>query len=502
MAESEAINTLTSPPLIEMIDISKGFPGVQALKGVSYSLKPGEIHAIVGENGAGKSTLIKTLTGVHQPDSGTLKLSGKTVSFAVPAEALACGITAIYQEFTLVESLTVRENLFLGREKSRRGFIDIGYEKNRAGEILEQLGIRIDPEKRVSTLTIAEQQLTEIAKALVTEAKILILDEPTAALAPREVDRLFHILRDLAGRGIGIIFISHRLDEIFAIADRITVMRDGETITTQETKSLDRAHLVEYMVGRSIDEEYPKTPAVGNDNMFEVRGLSGGRIRDISFSVRTGEVLGLAGLMGSGRTEIARLLFGADPKTSGEIYINGRKCDIDSPRDAIEQGICFLTEDRKAQGLVLQLSSKENFALPNLKSWSRFGMIDVGREAKRFSSRAEELNIKTAASSRPAAFLSGGNQQKLLIARWLETESQVIIFDEPTRGIDVGAKYEIYQLINKLAAEGRAIIVISSELPEILGICDRVLVMREGRITGEIIDVPGASQEDIMKLAI
>ncbi|MDD4051364.1 MAG: sugar ABC transporter ATP-binding protein, partial [candidate division Zixibacteria bacterium] len=452
---------------LQMREIAKAFPGVQAVKSGSFELAGGEIHALVGENGAGKSTLIKILTGAHQADAGDIILNGTLVTFDSPIAARHAGIAAIYQEFTLIPTMTVRENLFLGREKTRRGFIDASAERQTAAAVLARLGLDIDPESLVADLSTAHQQLVEIARALLTDAKILVMDEPTAAITPREVEKLFGILKELAGRGIGIIFISHRLDEIFAVADRVTVMRDGDTIGTWKTSELTRNTLIEHMVGRSLEEEFPKVAAQRGEICFEVNGLCGGKIRDVSFSVRRGEVLGLAGLMGAGRTETARLIFGADKKESGDIRLDGRTLDISSPREAIAGGICLLTEDRKMQGLVLKASALENFALPNLLSWSKGGFINRRKERSRFFARVDNLNIRLSGPDQHAEDLSGGNQQKLLVARWLETDSKVVIFDEPTRGIDVGAKYEMYLLINDLAAQGKVIIMISSELPEI-----------------------------------
>lgn len=488
--------------LLQMRGITKAFPGVQAVKSGSFELAAGEIHALVGENGAGKSTLIKILTGAHQADAGNILINGTSISFDSPITARRAGIAAIYQEFTLIPTMTVRENLFLGREKTRRGLVDSTFERQTAVRLLARLGTEIDPESKIADLSTAHQQLVEIARALQTEAKILVMDEPTAALTPREVDKLFGILRELAGRGIGIIFISHRLDEIFAVADRVTVMRDGDTIGTWKTAELTRAKLIEQMVGRSLEEEFPKVAAPRGEIGFQVQRLCGGKIRDVSFAVHRGEVLGLAGLMGAGRTEVARLIFGADKKESGDIRLDDRPLHITSPREAIAGGICLLTEDRKMQGLVLKASALENFALPNLLSWSKGGFINRRKERLRFFERVDNLNIRLSGLDQHAEDLSGGNQQKLLVARWLETNSKVIIFDEPTRGIDVGAKYEMYLLMNELAAQGKMVIMISSELPEILGMSDRILVMREGRIAGEIEDVPSATQEQVMALAI
>ncbi len=489
-------------PLLRLEAIRKTFPGVQAVKRGDFELRAGEIHALVGENGAGKSTLIKVLTGAHRADAGGIFIDGRAQSFSSPLQARDAGIACIYQEFAQFPALTVRENLFMGRERTRRGFFHAAHEHQTAAEAFRRLGVEIDPEARVADLNIAQQQLVEIARALVGEASILVMDEPTAALAPREVERLFSILRELAGRGIGIIFISHRLDEVLGIGDRVTVMRDGETIATRPIKDLSRGYLIEQMVGRTLDQEFPKVRAEIGSICLEVRGLTGGRARDVSFSIRRGEVLGLAGLLGAGRTDVARLIFGADRKTRGDVMLDRKPLRIRSPRDAIAAGICLLTEDRKAQGLVPTASSKDNFALSNYRHWSRWGWIDRRQELSRFQHHVKSLKLKVASPDQPAAHLSGGNQQKLLAARWLESDAQVVIFDEPTRGIDVGAKYEMYLLINELAAAGKAIMMISSELPELLGMSDRVLVMRRGEIRGEIADPQTATQQEIMAMAV
>ncbi|MBU0983896.1 MAG: sugar ABC transporter ATP-binding protein [candidate division Zixibacteria bacterium] len=485
-----------------MAAIRKSFPGVMAISSATFDLYTGEIHALVGENGAGKSTLIKILTGVHQMDAGSIRLDERPVSFRRPVDAQQAGIATIYQEFTLVPALTVAANIFLGHEVTGNGLLDHRRENRLAAELLGRLGAEFDPDTCVSDLTVAQMQIVEIARALARDAGILVMDEPTAALAPQEVSHLFGVLKELSGRGMGTIFISHRLDEVMAMADRITVMRDGATITTRGVDDFTRTDLIEQMVGRPIEQEYPRNTASPGETGFEVRSLSGGTVRDISFTARRGEVLGLAGLMGAGRTEVARLIFGADRKASGEILLDGRRLDISSPRDAIRSGVCLLTEDRKAQGLVLKASAKDNFALANLASWSRLGWIHQRREQRRFADRTASLNIRLAHSDQPAEELSGGNQQKLLVARWLETNSEVILFDEPTRGIDVGAKYDMYLLIGELAAQGKVVIVISSELPELLGICDRILVMRRGQVAGEVCDASKGTQEEIMALAV
>lgn len=488
--------------LLNMTGIQKSFPGVQALSGGSFDLRAGEIHALVGENGAGKSTLIKILTGAQSADAGVILLSDKQVNFKSPVAAHTAGISAIYQEFTLVPMLSVRENLFLGTRGSRIGWLDVESERQASVDILAKLGIALDPDAIVSALTVAQQQMVEIARAMLFDCRILVMDEPTAALAPREVDRLFELLRELAGRGVGLIFVSHRLDEILAISDRITVMRDGVTVACRTTGEWTRASLIEQMVGRSLDQEFPRVAHDVGETCLEISGLSGGKVCNVSISARRGEILGIAGLMGAGRSELARLIFGADQREGGEIKLNGRVLDIRSPRDAIRAGICLLTEDRKGQGLVLNASSIDNFALSNLSRWSKAGFINESTERSRFLARVEQLNIRIADPEQRAANLSGGNQQKLLVARWLETESQVVIFDEPTRGIDVGAKYDMYLLIGELAKQGKSVIVISSELPEILGICDRVLVIKQGSVSGEITGVRSATQEQIMAMAV
>ncbi|MGD1048201.1 MAG: sugar ABC transporter ATP-binding protein [Candidatus Krumholzibacteriaceae bacterium] len=491
-----------SSTLLEVSGLRKAFPGVQAIKDGSLELRAGEIHALVGENGAGKSTLIKILTGVHAPDEGTVAVDGEARRFASPIEAYRAGIAAIYQEFTLIPALSIAANLFLGREKTRLGAVQFRNEFDQANRALARLGLALHPDTRVSSLSISEQQLVEIARALLVDARILIMDEPTAALTPREVVKLFGILRELSAQGIGILFISHRLNEVLEIADRITVMRDGVTVSTQSAAGMSRGRLIELMVGRSLDDEFPKGGSKPGPVRLEVKALAGGKVREVSFSARAGEIIGLAGLMGAGRTEMARLVFGADGKKSGEVILDGRPLPIAGPQDAIRSGICLLTEDRKGQGLVLCASAKDNFAISSLGHWSRFGVLNLGKESGRFEEQRRALAIKLASPRQRADSLSGGNQQKLLVARWLEVDSQVIIFDEPTRGIDVGAKYEMYLLIRRLAAQGKVIILISSELPEILGMSDRILVMRAGRISGEITDVSSATQEQIMAMAV
>ena len=492
-----------SPPLLVMEGIEKSFPGVKALDGVSLQLHAGEVLALVGENGAGKSTLIKVLSGAHRPDAGRLLLEGEPLVVACPADAQRAGIAVIYQEFNLVPTLTARENIFLGQERTVAGFLRRRRERRAALELFSRMGVEIDPEAVCRSLTVAQQQVVEIAKALSLRARILVMDEPTATLSSDEVERLFAIIRDLKRQGIGVIYISHRLDEVFEVADRVMVLRDGQHIATRPVGEVTRDALIEMMVGRKLENEFPKERAEIGPPRLVVRDLARGRwVRGVSFCVRRGEVLALTGLVGSGRTETARLIFGADRPESGSVELDGRPLRIRGPRDAIRNGICLLTEDRKAHGLVLAHSVRENFALPNLPHLSRLGFVAGRREREALGRLAQSLRIRMTSPEQRVGTLSGGNQQKVVLAKWLEANSEVIIFDEPTRGIDVGAKYEIYLLMNRLAAQGKAILMISSELPEVLGMADRILVMHDGRITGEITDVASATQEQILRYAV
>ena len=502
--ESIADRTKERPvALLEMREIDKSFPGVQALNGVDLDLYSGEVLALLGENGAGKSTLIKILGGAHAPTAGNVLVGGREVDLSTPHASQAAGIGIIYQEFNLVPHLSARENIFLGQESGRGGFIDTGEERRKAFDLFRRLGTPIDPEQRCSDMTVAQQQVVEIAKALSQDARILVMDEPSATLTPQEVERLLKIVRELRTQGLGIIYISHRLEEVYEISDRIMVLRDGSHVATRPTGELGREALIELMVGRKLENEFPShEPRIG-DERLEVRELSRGTaVRDISFSARAGEILALTGLVGAGRTETVRLLFGADQPDSGSISLDGEALHFSNPRQAIRAGIGLLTEDRKGQGLVLMHSVRENFGLPNLEEFSRWGMVDRHNEQTSFSSFVDSLRIKVPHQDELARNLSGGNQQKVVLAKWLQRNCEVIIFDEPTRGIDVGSKYEIYLLIQELAAQGKVIIMISSELPEVLGLADRVLVMHEGRITGEITDVRNATQEDIMRMAV
>jgi ABC-type sugar transport system ATPase subunit len=486
-----------------MRGIEKAFPGVRALRGVDLDLHPGEVVALLGENGAGKSTLIKILAGAHTPDAGAIRIAGEEVAIADPLHARRLGVGVIYQELTLVPALSAAANVFLGQEPARGGWVRRGEEQQRAKELFDRIGVRVDPSTLCRDLSVAQQQVVEVARALALDARILVMDEPSATLTPQEVEHLFAIIRDLKRRGIGTLYISHRLDEVFAIADRVVVLRDGECVGSRPIQATTRDDLIRMMVGRRLEEEFPRRHSSIGEPRLVVRDLTRAtKVRGVSFCIRRGEVLGLTGLVGAGRTETARLIFGADPADAGIIELDGRALDLRGPRDAIRAGICLLTEDRKGQGLVLRQSVRENFALPNLRQFSRFGFVQRRAERVALVSHVALMRIKMADAEQPAQNLSGGNQQKVVLAKWLQHNCEVLLFDEPTRGIDVGAKVEIYHLINDLAAAGKAILFISSELPEVLGMADRILVMHEGRLTGEITDVAKATQEDIMNLAV
>jgi len=488
--------------LLQMRGIHKRFPGVHAIKGIDMDLYEGEVLALMGENGAGKSTLIKMLGGAHQPTEGTIELKGKEITIENPQVSQDLGIGIIYQEFNLIPHLTVRENIFLGNPKSKNGVIRKNEEHRHAQELFQKIGIEIDPEALCCKLSTAEQQIVEIVKALSSEVRLLVMDEPSATLTPQEVEGLFKIIRDLKQQGIGVIYISHRLDEIFDIADRVTVLRDGEYIGTKGIEKISRQEMIEMMVGRKVENEFPKHYQKIGSPVLEVSHLISDDVEDVSFTVHAGEVLGFTGLVGAGRTELMRLIFGADKKTSGSVQLHGEEIHINSPRDAIAKGIGLLTEDRKGQGLVLMHSVRENFGLPNLKLFSKNGVINGSEEKKRFARHIESMKIKIPHQEQLAKNLSGGNQQKVVLAKWLEQNCDVIIIDEPTRGIDVGAKYEIYMLINQLAEQGKAIIMVSSELPEVIGMSDRIVVMRSGKISAIVEDVQNTTQEILLDHAI
>ncbi len=490
-------------PLLVMRNMVKSFPGVQALRGVDLTLNRGEVLALLGENGAGKSTLMKLLGGAHLPDSGTIAVDGLEIAFNSPQTARMAGVAVIYQEFNLVPGLTASENIFLGQESSRIGLLEHRQERRLAEDLFRRLGVEIDLNVPCRRLSTAQQQLVEIAKALSLNARIIVMDEPTAALTSHETERLFVIIRDLRASGIGIIYISHRLDEIFTIANRVSILRDGANVGERPIAQITRTQLIEMMVGRELKNEFPARHSSIGPPRLEVSGLCRDQaVRDVSFSVGRGEILALTGLVGAGRTETVRLLFGADMQDAGEIRLDGHRLDIRSPRDAIAAGIGLLTEDRKLQGLVLSASVRENFGLPNIDRLSRLGFVRQGQERQEFARYTELLRIRIPNQEQLARNLSGGNQQKVVLAKWLARNCDVLIFDEPTRGVDVGAKYEIYLLMNQLAAEGKAIIMVSSELPEVLGMADRILVMYSGRVVGEIADAKNATQEQIMQLAV
>ncbi|MBN6043050.1 sugar ABC transporter ATP-binding protein [Citrobacter sp. ku-bf4] len=494
-----------SETFLQMNHITKRFPGVLALSNVDFTLRKGEVHALLGENGAGKSTLMKILSGVYQPDEGEIIFEGKPVSFSDPLSAQSAGITIIHQEFNLFPELTVEENIFIGREfcKNNRWRLDEKQQRQAATEILHKLNLNISPETLVADLTVAQQQMVEIAKAISVNAKILIMDEPTAALTETEIESLFQVTRLLKAQGTGIVYISHRLEELALIADRATVMRDGQYIDTVEYETVKISDLIAMMVGRELGNIYPRREArVHQEPVLEVSGLTRkGVLNNIDFTLNRGEILGFAGLMGAGRTELARAIFGADPIDSGTIKLNGKAIVIKGISDAIAQGISYLTEDRKKEGLALNLSVERNIMLGNYPEYAdRFGNVDAKRCQKMSEEQVRALRIKTPHLEQAALNLSGGNQQKIIIARWVCKDTDILIFDEPTRGIDVGAKLEIYELMNRLVAKGKSIIMISSELPEVLGMCDRILVMRSGRITGEL-TAGNATQEKIMQYA-
>ncbi|HEU4328178.1 MAG TPA: sugar ABC transporter ATP-binding protein [Roseiflexaceae bacterium] len=488
-------------PLIEVRNLSKSFGGVQALRGVQLAVYGGEVHALLGENGAGKSTLIKIITGLHQPDAGEILLDGRPVRFAGTRDALDQGVAAIYQEPSLFPDLDIAENIFVGRQPLSGGRVDWRRMYEEAGALLGRLGVRLDPRTKARALSVAQMQMVEIARAISLDARVLIMDEPTSSLTEREVEELFVIVRQLRAHGSAVVFISHRLEELFALADRVTVLRDGAYVGTQPMTDVSTDALIRMMVGRSVAELFPKQPVEPGEVLLDVRGLGlPGRFADISFQLRRGEIVGMAGLVGAGRTELAEALFGVAPAATGTILLDGRPVTIRSPEQAMALGIGYVPEDRKLHGLVLQMSIAQNISLPTLKRFARLGWLDRRGERQRAQEDAARLEVKLADVDQPAGQLSGGNQQKVVLAKWLGTSPRVLILDEPTRGIDVGTKAAVHRLMSQLAAEGMAILMISSELPEVLGMSDRVLVMREGRLTGELRRAE-ATQERIMAAA-
>ena len=495
---------MSHPVILEMKGIVKNFGPVKALKGVDLDLRAGEVHALMGENGAGKSTLMKVLTGIHDANEGTIHYNGKQVTYSKPKDAMEDGIVIVHQELNMMNHLTVAQNIFIGREEFRHNWlIDDGASIKKAKKLFDLLKLDINPTEKVGNLTVGKQQMVEIAKALSMDAKVIVFDEPTAALTESEINELFVIIDDLRSKGVGIIYISHRMDEIARITDRVTVMRDGEYVGTVNTKETTKDEIIAMMVGRTIYEDPKAASAVADDApvVLEVKNLNAGSsVKDVSFQLRKGEILGFSGLMGAGRTEVARLLFGADKKESGTIFVNGKEVTINSPQDAIREGIGYLSEDRKRFGCIVDMTIADNTVMTNLDHYIKGFLID-DREIVRVSDEfVKQLRTKTPSSKQLVRNLSGGNQQKVVIAKWLEQNSDILIFDEPTRGIDVGAKSEIYTLMNDLVAQGKSIIMISSELTEILRMSDRIVVMCEGRKTGEL-DISQATQERILALA-
>ncbi len=489
--------------LIQMEHIHKYFPGVHALNDVHLSVNAGEVHALIGENGAGKSTLMKVLNGIYKKDGGRILYKGKEVELDGPESAQALGIGMIHQELNLMPHLTVAQNIFIGKEPMRLGlFIDAAKANAEAQKLLDSLNIRIDATALVGSLSVAKQQLVEIAKALSYDSELLVMDEPTAALTESEIVELFKFIRQLKAKGHGIIYISHRLEELWEISDRVTVMRDGQYVDTVNTADVTKEDIINMMVGRVIYEDPKQKSNVPPDApvVLEARHLVAKNVKDVSFTLHKGEILGFAGLMGAGRTETVRALFGADPLESGEVYLHGKKVEIRSPSDAVKHGIGYLSEDRKAFGLATGLSVRENTVMAYLEKFTRGLFVNDRQVDKTTSQYVDQIGIKTPSNRQLIKNLSGGNQQKVVIAKWLVRDCQVLIFDEPTRGIDVGAKSEIYKLMNQLAAQGKAIIMISSELPELLRMSDRILVMSEGRAAGEL-DISEATQTAIMHYA-
>lgn len=488
--------------IVSMKDIVKTFPGVKALDHARIELRSGEVMALLGENGAGKSTLMKILSGVYTRDSGSMTIFGKEYGDLTPNEARAIGVAIIHQELNMCRHLTVAENMFLGREKVNGIILNNRDMEEEARRILGDLKIDIDPRQTVGDLPVSKQQMVEIAKALSVHAKILIMDEPTSALTAKEIDELFRIIRQLKADGCGIIYISHRLEELKAIVDRVTIMRDGQYITDGSFRDMTMDQIIANMVGREIKEQFPRVSCEKGKKIFEVKNLNAGHlVRDINFSLYEGEIVGFAGLMGAGRTETTRAIFGADPKTGGEIWLDGKEVKINCPMDAIKAGIVLAPEDRKKDGLCTKLSIRHNLALPNLDLiCNSLGVIGRKKEDDLCEKAVKDLLIKTPSVEVNAANLSGGNQQKVVVGKWLARNSRVVIFDEPTRGIDVGAKVEIYNLMNELKKQGIAVMFVSSEMPEVLGIADRVIVMCDGRITGEVM-ARETTQNEVLKFA-
>lgn len=492
-------------PIVKMTGIEKRFPGVHALKNVQFELEPGEVHALMGENGAGKSTLMKILAGIYRSDAGDLSIDGESVELDSPRAAQDRGIGIIHQELSLMNDLTTAQNIFIGREPRKSfGRLDENALNRNAAEIFASMNLNLDPKANVGSLTIAKQQMVEIAKALSYKSRVLIMDEPTAALNDAEISELFIIINRLKAEGVGIVYISHKMDELKRIAERVTVMRDGEYVATVGASDTPISKIIAMMVGREVNEEPVEVPDLSEAEIaLEVSGLSRGKdIRDVGFSLRKGEILGFAGLMGAGRTEVARAIFGADPRDGGDIRVHGKDVSVTTPHDAVAAGIGYLSEDRKHFGLATGMNVRDNIALASLDKFTgRGGVLDDDAMRKTAQDYIRKLGIRTPSDIQEVRLLSGGNQQKTVIAKWLLRNCDILIFDEPTRGIDVGAKSEIYKLLESLAEEGKAVIVISSELPEIMRLSHRIAVMCEGRLTGILPGGKDTTQEQIMQLA-
>lgn len=489
--------------VVELRNVTKRFPGVVALRDMGLSIEPGEIHGLIGENGAGKSTLIKVLTGVYIPEEGEVLVDGTAHRFTTPRQSQDAGIACVYQELNIVPQLSLTDNIFMNQFIKRGRLLDYSAMHAKAEELLTSMGINVDVTKPAGIFGMGVLQMVEIAKALLTGAKVIIMDEPTSSLGESEVEQLIKVVRDLKAKGVAILFVSHKLEELFILCDRVTVMRDGQHIVTEDIENLDNDKLIRAMVGRSVEKQFPKLETTQGDVAIEFRDVTSvGTIKNVSFKAHYGEILGFSGLVGAGRTETMRAIFGDLPIDSGEILLNGKPVRITSPQRAVEKGIAFLTEDRKGQGLVLNQSIATNLILSSLKKVERGPLLDRARVKEVCDASIASMRIKTPDAENQVSKLSGGNQQKVVIGKWINSEAEIYLFDEPTRGIDVGAKVEVYNIMNRLASEGKCIIMVSSELPEVLGMSDRVIVMRGGEVMAEIRrDEPDFNEDDIMKAA-
>ncbi len=491
-----------SDTILSINGVSKSFPGVKALTDVTFNVQRGSVHALLGENGAGKSTLIKIISGIYKPDNGSISINGEAVSFQTPFAAQKAGVSVVHQEIKLVDTLTVAENIFLGKLSPNKIFVDWSRVQQKAGEMITGLGVNIDPNTLVGDLTVSQQQIVEICKALTNDAKIMILDEPSATLTQNEIQILFDTIKKLKQQGITIVYISHRLEEIFEICDRLTILRDGCVVSTKEILEVDRSMLISMMVGRELKEEFPKFEVPIGEVVLEAKNICRGKIlKDISFNLRKGEILGISGLVGSGRTELMRALLGVDKRASGDVYLKGELRNFRKFKEAIDAQIGFVPEDRKRQGLVLNMSVKHNITLAAMRKNSIAGFISEKMEQNTAVDFIKKLKIATPTENTEVISLSGGNQQKVVLSKWLYVDAEIIIVDEPTRGIDVGAKSEIYKLLNQLAAEGKSVIMVSSDMPELIGLCDRIYVMHEGVMKG-VLDRENFSQEKILHIAM